>query len=81
MKYRMRTACLLVAGVMLGGFVSASAWAGHAQYQCLDNRLVRVSADHKLHGRWDFMKARPKLQMPLESRLTCFRSSRAERAT
>lgn len=81
MKYRMRKACLLIAGAMIAGLVSASAWAGQAQYQCLDNRLLRVSSDHALHGRWDFLKDLPKKQLPLESRLTCFRSLRADRAT
>jgi hypothetical protein len=81
MTHRMRKACLLMACTLLVGFVSSSASADHALYRCLDNQLLRVSVDLVAERSLSFMnRHHHRRSMPLESRLTCFGSPRANGA-
>jgi len=75
-----RKAWPLAACAILVGFVSSSASAGHAQYRCLDNQLLRVNVEHVARGRWAVTKPHHQPRIPLESRLTCFASPRGDRA-
>ena len=73
MIHRMRKARLVVACMLVVGFVSGRASADPVRYQCLDNQLLRVRVAVVAQGGWGLVQpSHHSRHIPLESRLTCF---------